>query len=149
MIKSWMHDITLSIQARSGASPALFAWVAVIVLASLTAFIFLCVTGYDWLSLQFGSVYAGLVMVAIFVLIAVVAAIVCTLTRRRAMERAILARAARAHAPSWWLDPKILAAGMQAGRALGWQKLVPIALLGFMAAQWAREHREHTHGDGL
>ena len=28
---------------------------------------------------------------------------------------------------------------MQAGRTLGWQRLVPIALLGFLAAQWLRE----------
>jgi hypothetical protein len=29
-----------------------------------------------------------------------------------------------------------------AGRTLGWQRIVPIALLGLMAAQWARERRE-------
>jgi hypothetical protein len=30
---------------------------------------------------------------------------------------------------------------------LGWQRIVPVALLGFMVAQWAREHREHGHDD--
>lgn len=147
MLKGWMHDMTLAIQVRSGASPALFAWIAIVILATLTAFLFLCVAGYHWFAFQFGPVYAALIMAAIFVLIAAIGAVVCMYGRRRTMERAILARAARAHAPSWWLDPKILAAGMQAGRALGWQRLVPIALLGFMAAQWAREHREHPHGD--
>jgi hypothetical protein len=29
------------------------------------------------------------------------------------------------------------------GRSLGWQRLLPVALLGFMAAQWAREYRQH------
>jgi len=33
-------------------------------------------------------------------------------------------------------------------RALGWQRLVPIALLGFMAAQWAREHHGHSEERG-
>jgi hypothetical protein len=144
MLKNWMHDITLTIQARSGASAALFAWMAVIALALLTAFVFLCVAGYDWLSLQFGSVFAGLIMAAIFVLIAVIGVIVCALARRRARERAILERAARAHASSsWLLDPKILAAAVEAGRALGWQRILPVALLGLMAAQWTREHRQH------
>jgi len=68
--------------------------------------------------------------------------------RRRARERAILERAARAQASSsWLLDPKILGAAMQAGRTLGWQRLVPIALLAFMAAQWAREYRDRRPED--
>ena len=144
MLKSWMHDITLTIQARSGASAALFVWMAVIALALLTAFVFLCVAGYDWLSVQFGSVFAGLMMAAIFVLIAVIGAIICALARRRAKERAILERAARARASSsWLLDPRILTATVEAGRALGWQRILPVALLGLMAAQWSREHRQH------
>ncbi len=143
MIKSLRREITLAIQARSGASPAVVVWVAVIALASLTAFAFLCVAGYDWFAVQFGSVFAALIMTGIFVLIALIASVICALARRRARERAILERAARAHAPSWLLDPKILAAGIEAGRTLGWQRIVPIALLGFIVAQWAREHREH------
>ncbi len=141
MLKSFTHDITLAIQARTGASPGLLVWAAVMLFASLTAFVFLCVTLYQWLSLQFDGVVGGLIAAAIFVLIAAFAAVICTLARRRARERAILERAARARAPSWLLDPKILSIGVQAGRALGWQRIVPIALLGFMAAQWAREHR--------
>ena len=62
--------------------------------------------------------------------------------RRRVRERAILARAAKAHAPPWLLDPRILNVAVEAGRTLGWQRLIPVALLGFMAAQWARESRE-------
>ena len=36
---------------------------------------------------------------------------------------------------------------MQAGRAQGWQRLVPIALLGFLAAQWVWERRSETKAD--
>jgi hypothetical protein len=81
-------------------------------------------------------------MAAVFVVIAIIGIIACLLARRRARERAILERAARAHAPSsWLLDPKILATAVQVGRSLGWQRVVPLALVGFMVAQWAREHR--------
>jgi len=62
--------------------------------------------------------------------------------RRRVKERAILARAAKAHAPSWLLDPRMLATALQVGREIGWQRIVPLALLGFIAAQWARERRD-------
>ncbi len=75
-------------------------------------------------------------------LIALIAAIVFAVSRRRARERAILERAARAHgASSWLLDPKILGVAMQAGRALGWERIMPVALLGLLAAQWARERK--------
>ncbi|HUD87629.1 MAG TPA: hypothetical protein VMR17_14325 [Xanthobacteraceae bacterium] len=143
MLKSWMHDIALAVQARSGATTGLFIGIAIIALATLTAFAFLCVAGYDWLSLQMGSVLAALTMAGVFVLIALIALAVCALARRRARERAILERAARARTPSWLLDPKILNTAVQVGRALGWQRLVPVALLGVMAAQWARDYREH------
>jgi hypothetical protein len=142
MFKSLTRDIFLAVQARSGASPAMLVWAAVMMIASLTAFIFLCVALYGWLSLQLGGVNAGLVVAGIFIMIAAICAIFLALVRRRVRERAILERAARANSPSWLLDPKILATALQTGRALGWQRIVPIVLLGFLAVQWTREHRE-------
>jgi hypothetical protein len=141
MFKGLMHDMVLAVQTRTGITTSFIVWLVVVALAALTAFAFLCVAAYDWLSLQMSSVYAGLVMAAVFVAIAIIGIIACLLARRRARERAILERAARAHAPSWLLDPKILATAVQVGRSLGWQRVVPLALVGFMVAQWAREHR--------
>lgn len=142
MLKTLTREIALSIQAKSGASAAAVVWLAIVALAALTAFAFLCVAGYDWFALQFGSVFAALIMTGIFVAIAVIAMIVSALIRRRVRERAILARAAKAHSPPWLLDPRILGVAVEAGRSIGWQRIVPIALLGFMAAQWTREYRD-------
>ena len=147
MLKSLTREIALSIQARNGASAAVAVWLAVMALASTTAFVFLCVTCFDWLALHYDSVVAGLVMASIFVVIAAIAAVISASIRRRVRERAILARAAKAHTPSWVLDPRILTTAVQIGRELGWQRIVPVALLGFMAAQWARENREHKRRD--
>jgi hypothetical protein len=144
MIKGWMHDIALAIQSRSGATAALFVWMGIAAVSGLTVFIFLCVAGYDWLATEFGSIFAALIMAGVFLLIAVIAAAIAATSRRHARERAILERAARAHATSsWLLDPKILGTALQLGRTLGWQRLIPVALLGFLAAQWAREYRKH------
>jgi hypothetical protein len=147
MFKNWMRDIALAVQARSGFSAALLVWIAVIALALLTAFVFLCVAAYDSLTLQFGGVYAGLIMAGAFLLIALIGAIVFAVSRRRARERAILERAARAHGSSWLLDPKVLGIAMQSGRALGWERLIPVALLGILAAQWARERHNSKSND--
>ena len=76
MLKSWMRDVTLSLQAKSGVTPALFVWLAIIAVALLAAFVFLCVAGYVWLSLQLGAVFAGLAMAGVFLLIALIGAIV-------------------------------------------------------------------------
>ena len=127
MLKSLTREIALSIQAKNGASAAVVVWLGVVAFALLTAFVFLCVAGYDWLAVQYGSVFAGLIMAGIFVVIAIVAAVVSALVRRRVRERAILARAAKAHAPSWLLDPKILGVAVEAGRTIGWQRIVPVA----------------------
>jgi hypothetical protein len=142
MLKSWMRDITLAIQARSGATPAVIVWLAIVALAALMAFVFLCVAAYDWLALQFGSVFAGLIMAGAFLVIALIGLVFSALLRKRAKQRALLERTARAHAPSWLLDPRILSAAVQIGRQVGWQRIVPVALLGFMAAQWTREYRQ-------
>ena len=110
--------------------------------ALLTAFVFLCVAGYDWLSLHFGSVGAGLIMAGIFAAIAVIAA-VCQRAGPAAGQGTRHSGArGRAHSPSWLLDPKVLNVAVQAGRSFGWQRIVPVALLGVMVAQWAREYRD-------
>lgn len=147
MLKSLVHDITLAVQARSGLNAGLFVWLALIALASLTAFAFLCVAAYVWLVLQFGTIFAALIMAGVFILIAIIGAIVFAISRRRARERAILERAARARGSSWLFDPKILGVAVQAGRALGWERIVPVALLGLLAAQWARDGRERKADD--
>ena len=143
MIKGWMHDITLAVQARTGVTAGLFVALGILILAALTAFVFLCVAGYDWLALHFGSVYAALIMAGVFVLIAVIAAVSAMVSRSHAKQRAILERAAHSRGGSWLLDPKLMSTAVSLGRSLGWQRLLPVALLGFMAAQWAREYSHH------
>jgi hypothetical protein len=147
MFKGLMREIVLAIQARNGISAGVLIWLAVVGVALLAAFVFLCVAGYESLALAYGSVYAGLIMAGIFVAVAIVAAIVSAFIRRRNRERAILARAAKAHAPSWLLDPRVLATAVQVGREFGWERIVPIALVGFLAAQWARQRRNKDEQD--
>jgi hypothetical protein len=142
MLKTLTREITLAVQARSGASAAVVVWFAIMALALFTAFAFLCVSGYAWFAVQVGNVFAGLIMTGIFLFIGLLAALISALVRRRVRERAILARAAKAHSPSWLLDPKLVGVAVEAGRSIGWQRLLPLALLGIVAAQWARDYRE-------
>ena len=142
MLKGISREIGLAIQARTALNTAAMVWYLVMALAGLTAFVFVCVGAYDWLAQRYDAPTAGMIMAGVFAVIAVAAAIVAALVRRQVRQRAILARAARAHSPSWLLDPRLINTAVQLGRSAGWQRIVPIALVGFMLAQWAREYRD-------
>jgi hypothetical protein len=147
MLKGLMHNIVLRIQARTGVTSTFFIGSAIAACALLVVFVFLCVTGYAWLSVQLGAVFGGLAMAGVFLLVALVGLAVASNSRRQAKQRAILERAAQAQGPLKLLDPKVLSVAMQAGRALGWQRVVPVALLGFLAAQWVQQARQRNSGN--
>jgi hypothetical protein len=141
MLRNLQNNIVLWVQAKSGLSSGLVSWLAVTGGAALLTFIFLCVTGYAWVSIKLGSVFGGLAMAGVFLLIGVLSAAAAALARDRTRQRALLERAARAQGTRAGIDLKFLSIGIQAGRALGWQRLIPLALLGFLALQWAQEAR--------
>jgi hypothetical protein len=141
MLKNLQNDILLWVQAKTGLSSGFVISLAVAGIVALLAFIFLCVTGYVWLSIELGPVFGGLAMAGVFLLIGVLSAAASALARDRTRHQAIVERAARAQGARALIDPKVLSIAMQAGRALGWQRLIPLALLGFLAAQWVQEAR--------
>ena len=114
--------------------------------ASLSVYLFVR-HGIRVLSIQLGPVFGGLATAGVFLLIAVVGADASALARDRTRQRATLERAARAQGTMALIDPKVLSVAMQAGRALGWQRLIPLALLGFLAAQWMQEARREDTPD--
>jgi hypothetical protein len=148
MLKNLQQHIVLWVQAKTGLTAGFFAWLALTGGAAGMLFIFLCVTGYVWLAIQMGAVFGGLAMAGIFLLIAVIGTAACTLSRRRTRQRSTLDRAARTQGMAARLiDLRLLNVAMEAGRALGWQRIVPVALLGFLAAQWAQEARHRDAPD--
>jgi len=139
MLKSVTRELALAIQARSGASTAALIWLAIMAIAAATAFVFLCVSGYDWLADRFGGVRGGLIMATSFAGLAVIAAMTSAMIRHQVRRRASLARAA--HSQSWLLDPRLLATAAEAGRSLRWQRIASIVLIGLAVAQLTRDHR--------
>jgi hypothetical protein len=145
MLKNLQNHIVLWIQSRTGLLSGFLISLAVAGGAVLMTFVFLCVTGYAWLSSQLGPVFGGLAMAGVFLLTAVIGAAASALARDRTRQRAIVERAARAQGTRALIDPKVLSVAMQACLALGWQPLIPLALLGFLTAQWVQEARRgHT-----
>jgi hypothetical protein len=147
MLKNLQHNVIRWVQAKTGLSGGFLISLAAAGGAALLTFVFLSVTGYAWLSIQLGPIFGGLAMAGVFLLIAVVGAAASALARDRTRQRAIVERAARTQGTTALIDPKILSVAMQAGRALGWQRLIPLALLGFLAAQWVQEARRGDTSD--
>jgi hypothetical protein len=117
MLKNLQNNIVLWVQAKTGLSGGFVVSLAVACGAALLTFVFLCVTGYAWLSIQLGPVCGGLAMAGLFLLIAVIGAAASALSRRQTRQRAIVERAARAQGTRALIDPKVLSVAMQAGRA--------------------------------
>ena len=145
MINRWISDIWLLIQAKTGVTSAVIVWAGLVVLGGLTAFAFLCLTAYAWLSLQFGATLAALGMAGAFVVIAFIGVLFCAASRRRAKHRTMLARAAQARALTPPLfDPKILAVAMQAGRTFGWPRVVTLVSIAVLGTQLVRATRKRA-----
>ena len=81
MLKNLQNNIVLWVQSRTGLSGGFLISLAVAGGAALLTFIFLCVTGYAWLSIQLGPVFGGLAMAGVFLLIAVIGAAASALSR--------------------------------------------------------------------
>ena len=82
MLKNLQNNIVLWVQARTGLSGGFLISLAVAGGAALLTFVFLCVTGYAWLSIQLGPIFGGLAMAGVFLLIAVIGAAASALSRR-------------------------------------------------------------------
>jgi hypothetical protein len=138
-MSGWLRHFALSAQVRTGYSSDVVIWGLIAVLAATVALVFLLIAAFVWLADRYDSLTAGLVLGGIFVLIALIALMVCLVTRRRNIDRARLELAARNSAGANWLDPKLLGVGFQIGQSIGWRKLAALAAVGLLTAGLAKE----------
>ncbi|HEY2229184.1 MAG TPA: phage holin family protein [Xanthobacteraceae bacterium] len=134
----WLRHITLNAQAKTGFGPQLIVWFLIALTSLGLGLVFLCVAAFVWLAHRYDGVTAGLVLAGFFLIVAIIAAFAGLLARRRNRERARLELAARSRAASW-LDPKLLAVGLEIGRTIGWRRIVTLAAAALVAAGVAKE----------
>jgi len=146
MIKGWLRYAELSLKAKTGISAASAYCAAIAALALLGALVFLSVTTFIWLAARYGDLIAAAIMAAGYLALAIILAVAAILIRRHTLRRAKRMLAARAAAAT--LDPGMLALAVQIGRKLGWDKVVPIAVIGFFAAGIMREWSGHPTDSG-
>jgi hypothetical protein len=138
-MSGWLRRIALNAQVRAGLSGDAVVWAMVAATASTLALIFLLIAAHVWLSQQYGSLIAGLVLGIFFLLVALIASGTCVVLRRRNIERARLELELRQKANENLLDPQLMAVGYQVGEAIGWRRAASLVVIGLFAAGLAKE----------
>jgi len=131
------NHLALQVQARTGLGSGLFIWALLaVVFGTLTAgFILLIGFHLARRTLRAADHRGG--ARRFFLLVTIVALVCCLWSRRRTIERAELALAARRNAA--WLDPKLVGGALQVSRTVEGRKLVPLLALGILAASVGME----------
>lgn len=146
MLKTIQKHVVLWVQSKTGVTLVFLVAMTFAATAILMMFVFLCVAAYAWASVELGPVFGGLATAGVFLLIALIGAAVSVVVRRQTRGRAIVEQASSTRT---LLDPRAFQLAIQAGRALGWQRLVPLLLIGILGVQWAREtHKDAGRSDG-
>jgi hypothetical protein len=146
MLKTIQKHVVLWVQSKTGVTLVFLVAMTFAATAILMMFVFLCVAAYAWASVELGPVFGGLATAGVFLLIGLIGAAVSVVVRRQTRERAIVEQASSTRT---LLDPRAFQLAIQAGRALGWQRLVPLLLIGILGVQWAREtHKDAGRSDG-
>ena len=128
----WRRYLELKAQARTGLSSGLFIWALLATTFAILTAAFILLVAFIWLAERYGPLTAATALAGLLLLATIIAAICCLWSRRQTIEQAELALAARR--PAIWLDPKVLGGAIQASRAVGWRKLVPLLAVGMLAA---------------
>jgi len=132
-----LHHLALTAKTRTGFSVGIVVWVVVAAISIAATIVFFLIAGFVIIAQRYDTVIAGLALGCFFFVIAVVAVVTCLTIRRRNMERARLELAS--HSSANWLDPSLLALGLQIGRAIGWRRVASIAVATVLATGLARE----------
>ena len=141
MLANVQRTFGIWFREKTGLTASFLIFGGIAAAGALVAFIFLCVSAYAWAAIELGPVFGGLATAGAFLAIAASSLAAATLSRARVKRRAILERAARTRVATPLMDPKMLSMAMKVGRIIGWQRLIPIVLLGFLATQLAQERR--------
>jgi hypothetical protein len=136
-MSGWVRHLELIVKSKTGLGSGVLVWALIAGLGGAITLGFFIFAAFLALAERYGPLTAALALGGLFLLITILALICCLSAQRRTVAGAKLALTARSHAP--WLDPKLLGAGLQIGRAIGWRRLVPLAAVGVLAAGLAKE----------
>jgi ABC-type Fe3+ transport system permease subunit len=102
--------------------------------AGAIAFAFLLAALFSWLSQQFGSIIASLIIGGAFIVIAIIPIVIYS-AKQKAEEKRVAEAAAKARATQW-ISPATVSLGLQAARMVGKNRGIAAAGIGALLAGW-------------
>ena len=102
--------------------------------AGAIAFGFLLAALFSWLSQQFGSIIASLIIGGAFMVIAIIPIVIYS-SKQKAEEKRVAEAAAKARATQW-ISPATVSLGLQAARMLGKNRGIAAAGVGALLVGW-------------
>jgi hypothetical protein len=152
----WLGYLQTAAQAKTGVSSGVVVGGILAALGAGATMVWLSVTLFIWIAQRYDDpLLAGLVLSGIYLAISVVAAVAALIARRvnrRHAEEELQARKAAFSSTllSGGIAPTLLSFGLQAGRSLGWRRIVMLAGVALLTAGVAREWTARAaaeHGD--
>jgi predicted transporter len=119
------------LKESTGVAVRMTSLAAAIALAFFVTIAFLCAAAFVYVLQNYGLIEACLTGAAIFFVLALIGIVVYTVRKNQARRQAKLA--AKSTLQTALADPMVVAAGLQAVRAIGIKRLVPILAVGGLA----------------
>lgn len=136
MLSGLVRRLKLTVLSKTGISTTVIGLGAVAALAAVAAVVFLIFAAFIWLAQLYGPLTSALLLTGFFLLLAVLGAIGCVMSQRRAAEQAKRELQTRQQP---LFDPRFLAVGLQVGKSIGLRRIVPLVAAGLLAASLAKE----------
>jgi hypothetical protein len=115
--------LRLQAQVRTGLTSGVLVAAVLGIVFGVIALVFVVASAFIWLAARSGPLVAALSMAAFFLLITIIALVVCLLSRNAARRQAMLELAERKRAMA--LDPRLMGVALQVGRSMPWRWAAP------------------------
>jgi hypothetical protein len=142
MIKGIVDDVMLAVRKNLGSSVHVVIWSILALATGVGAAVWLSIAAFVWLTQRSDTVTVAVALGGVFLLISIAALFACIIVHRRNVAKVEARERADAVAeqiPSWLLDPRMAAVGLEFGRVIGFKRLIPLAAVGILIALGSRD----------
>lgn len=119
------------LKESTGVAIRMTSLAAAIALAAFITISFLCAAAFTYVLQSYGLIEACLTGAAIFFVLAVIGIVIYEI--RKSQDRRHAEETAKSALQTALADPMVLAAGLQAARAIGVKRLLPLLAIGGLA----------------
>lgn len=131
------------LKESTGVAIRMTSLAAAIALAAFVTISFLCAAAFIYVLQTYGLIEACFTGAAIFFVLAVIGIVVYAI--RKNQERHHAEETAKSALQTALADPMVLAAGLQAARAIGMKRLVPLLAVGGLALGLLANRTSSSH----